>query len=276
MAAGFPNLFMITGPGSPSVLSNMMVSIEQHVDWIADCLDDLRAEGSTTIEPTRAAVAGWVQHVNDYADITLMPQANSWYMGANVPGQAAGVPAVRRRRRPLPHRRATRSSASDYLGFERRRADGNPRNDGVIRRVQPDVAIMLELMAEPGPAAAETTVAGRRAGVLPRRWPRAAAARAGGRRDRRRRAARRRRRPRLPALPPGDDRVRTRSSSTSTAAAGCSAATTSDDPFCRDLCVRIRRHHRVGRTTATRRRHASRPRPTTRSPPCGGSPTNAA
>src|SRR6185503_20367418 len=83
---GFPNFFMITGPGSPSVLSNMMVSIEQHVDWIGDCLTHMRTEGFTSIEPTETAQAGWMRHVNDYADITLMPQANSWYMGANVPG----------------------------------------------------------------------------------------------------------------------------------------------------------------------------------------------
>ncbi len=84
---GFPNLFMITGPGSPSVLSNMAVSIEQHVDWIADRLEWLRDNGFDTIEPTETAEAGWVQHVNDCADITLFPTANSWYMGANVPGK---------------------------------------------------------------------------------------------------------------------------------------------------------------------------------------------
>ena len=84
---GFPNFFTVTGPGSPSVLSNMMVSIEQHVDWVADCLDHLRRLGLATIEPTEAAEAGWVQHVNDCADITLYPTANSWYMGANVPGK---------------------------------------------------------------------------------------------------------------------------------------------------------------------------------------------
>ena len=85
--AGFPNLFTITGPGSPSVLSNMVVSIEQHVDWICDCLDHLRSEGLDVIEPTETAEAGWVQHVNDFGDITLYPKANSWYMGANVPGK---------------------------------------------------------------------------------------------------------------------------------------------------------------------------------------------
>jgi len=85
---GFPNLFMITGPGSPSVMSNMTVSIEQHVDWISDCLVHLRQEGLPRIEPTELAETGWVQHVNDYGDITLFPKANSWYMGANVPGKA--------------------------------------------------------------------------------------------------------------------------------------------------------------------------------------------
>ena len=84
---GFPNFFAITGPGSPSVLSNMSVSIEQHGDWVADTLADLRNRGVDTIEPTQLAEAGWVQHVNDCADITLHPTANSWYMGANVPGK---------------------------------------------------------------------------------------------------------------------------------------------------------------------------------------------
>ena len=76
-AVGFPNLFMVTGPGSPSVLSNMVVSIEQHVDWIVDAIESLRADGFATIEPTPVAEAGWVQHVNDCADITLFPKANS-------------------------------------------------------------------------------------------------------------------------------------------------------------------------------------------------------
>jgi cyclohexanone monooxygenase len=85
--AGFPNLFMITGPGSPSVLSNMMVSIEQHVDWIADCMTFLRAESIRSIEPTFVAEDQWVEHVNEAANATLYPTANSWYMGANVPGK---------------------------------------------------------------------------------------------------------------------------------------------------------------------------------------------
>ncbi|MDA0301841.1 MAG: NAD(P)/FAD-dependent oxidoreductase [Chloroflexi bacterium] len=85
--AGFPNLFTITGPGSPSVLSNMIVSIEQHVDWIADCLAHLNAHGLDTIEASDAAQEAWVEHVNDVAHATLYPQANSWYMGANIPGK---------------------------------------------------------------------------------------------------------------------------------------------------------------------------------------------
>ncbi|WP_043358474.1 NAD(P)/FAD-dependent oxidoreductase [Belnapia sp. F-4-1] len=87
MAAGFPNLFMITGPGSPSVLSNMIVSIEQHVDWLSDCLAHMRARGLATIEATPEAQEAWVAHVNEVADRTLYPQAASWYMGANVPGK---------------------------------------------------------------------------------------------------------------------------------------------------------------------------------------------
>jgi cyclohexanone monooxygenase len=85
--ADFPNLFAITGPGSPSVLSNMIVSIEQHVDWIADCLDHMRAHGHETIEATAAAQDCWVAHVNEIGHATLYPRANSWYMGANIPGK---------------------------------------------------------------------------------------------------------------------------------------------------------------------------------------------
>jgi cyclohexanone monooxygenase len=87
MSAGFPNLFIITGPGSPSVLSNMIVSIEQHVDWIADCVGHMRDRGIETIEAEREAEDKWVVHVNEVAHGTLYPQANSWYMGANIPGK---------------------------------------------------------------------------------------------------------------------------------------------------------------------------------------------
>ncbi|MBV1796711.1 NAD(P)/FAD-dependent oxidoreductase [Siccirubricoccus sp. G192] len=87
MTAGFPNLFMITGPGSPSVLSNMIVSIEQHVDWITDCIRHLRARGLACIEATAEAEDAWVAHGNEVAERTLYPAANSWYMGANIPGK---------------------------------------------------------------------------------------------------------------------------------------------------------------------------------------------
>ncbi|HEX7790716.1 MAG TPA: NAD(P)/FAD-dependent oxidoreductase, partial [Afipia sp.] len=87
MSAGFPNLFIVTGPGSPSVLSNMIVSIEQHVDWITDCVAYMRDRGAGVIEATRSAEDKWVAHVNEVAAGTLYPQANSWYMGANIPGK---------------------------------------------------------------------------------------------------------------------------------------------------------------------------------------------
>lgn len=85
--AGFPNLFTITGPQSPSVLSNMPVSIEQHVEWITDCIEYMRETGKSTIEPTPEAQERWVAHVNEVVSATLMVSANSWYMGANIPGK---------------------------------------------------------------------------------------------------------------------------------------------------------------------------------------------
>jgi cation diffusion facilitator CzcD-associated flavoprotein CzcO len=86
--SGFPNLFTITGPGSPSVLCNMPVPIEQHVDWICDCISHMRANNVATIEPEPAAMDAWVEHVNVAASATLLPFANhSWYLGANVPGK---------------------------------------------------------------------------------------------------------------------------------------------------------------------------------------------
>ncbi|MBS0220819.1 MAG: NAD(P)/FAD-dependent oxidoreductase [Proteobacteria bacterium] len=85
--AGFPNLFTITGPGSPSVLTNMLPSIEQHVDWIADCLDAMRAKGLTVIEATGSAQEAWVGEVGKSANITLRSTCSSWYVGANIPGK---------------------------------------------------------------------------------------------------------------------------------------------------------------------------------------------
>jgi cyclohexanone monooxygenase len=85
--AGFPNLFTITGPGSPSVLTNMLPSIEQHVDFIADCLEALRARGANVIEPTEDAQEAWVGEVGNSASITLRSTCSSWYVGANIPGK---------------------------------------------------------------------------------------------------------------------------------------------------------------------------------------------
>ena len=87
--AGFPHLFTITGPGSPSVLSNMMVSIEQHVEWIGDCIAYLRENEIEEIEPTVEAENAWAAHVNEVAKGTMFtaPTCNSWYLGANVPGK---------------------------------------------------------------------------------------------------------------------------------------------------------------------------------------------
>ena len=118
MTAKFPNLFLITGPGSPSVLSNMIVSIEQHVDWVVDCITDLRANGLETIEATQEAEDNWVEHVNEMAFKTLYPGANSWYMGANIPGKPrvfmpyiGGVPAYRRK--------CDEVATKAYEGFQR-------------------------------------------------------------------------------------------------------------------------------------------------------------
>ena len=148
-SVGFPNLFLVTGPGSPSVLSNMMVSIEQHVDWITDTLVDLRAEGIDVVEPTATAEDAWVEHVNDWASLTLYPRADSWYMGANVPGKPRVflpyVGGVDRYRQVCDDVRE-----QDYLGFERRAGDRVERVDGVIRRMMPDNEVMLETMAELG------------------------------------------------------------------------------------------------------------------------------
>ncbi|BBZ34020.1 flavin-containing monooxygenase [Mycolicibacterium confluentis] len=145
-SAGFPNLFLVTGPGSPSVLSNMMVSIEQHVDLVADLIGGLRSDGLDTIEPTARAEAGWMQHVQDCADISLFPQADSWYMGANVPGKprvflpyAAGVDSYRNACDDMIQR--------DFLGFKRSGPAGTVCKDGVVRRLQPDVQAVLEEVA---------------------------------------------------------------------------------------------------------------------------------
>jgi cyclohexanone monooxygenase len=116
MTAEFPNLFIITGPGSPSVKSNMVASIEQHVDWIADCLRYLRDKKISRIEADESAQHRWVEHVNEVADATLYPRANSWYVGANIPGKprvfmpyVAGLDKYRKI--------CDEVAANDYRGF---------------------------------------------------------------------------------------------------------------------------------------------------------------
>ena len=158
MTAGFPNLFMITGPGSPSVLSNMAVSIEQHVEWVSDCLRHMREHALTVVEATPMAEAGWVQHVNDFGDLTLYPRANSWYTGANVPGKprvflpyVGGVDAYRKTCDSVVSR--------GYLGLQFDGPDGARCNDGVIRRLQPDVQMVLDVVAGLGLPPMETLTA---------------------------------------------------------------------------------------------------------------------
>jgi cation diffusion facilitator CzcD-associated flavoprotein CzcO len=91
--AGFPNLFMIAGPGSPSVLTNMMVSIQHHVDWITDAMTYLSKRQLATIEPSAEAQEAWVKEVELVANSTLFPACNSWYVGANIPGRRRAFPA---------------------------------------------------------------------------------------------------------------------------------------------------------------------------------------
>lgn len=144
---GFPNFFTITGPGSPSVLSNMIVSIEQHVTWIADCLQFMGKEHLTSVEATETAQSGWVNYVTTTSDMTLFPLAKSWYMGANVPGKprvclpyVGGVDAYRRVCNDV--------IAQDFLGFTFEGAHGTRCNDGLVRRQQPDVVGLLEAIAD--------------------------------------------------------------------------------------------------------------------------------
>ena len=144
---GFPNFFMITGPGSPSVMTNMIVSIEQHVEWIADCLQWMRDENLDVIDPTPTAENGWVEYGTVTANMTLFPLAKSWYMGANVPGKPrvclpylGGAAAYRRACDDV--------AAQNYLGFQFAGPSGSRCDDGLVRRQQPDVVGLLEMMAE--------------------------------------------------------------------------------------------------------------------------------
>ena len=116
--AGFPNLFIVSGPGSPSVLANMVVCSEQHVEWIGACLTYLREHGHTTIEATPEAQDAWVEHVNTVAQGTMFtaPSCSSWYLGANIPGKprvflpyVGGLPGYIRRTDAV--------AAAGYEGF---------------------------------------------------------------------------------------------------------------------------------------------------------------
>ena len=114
--AGFPNLFTITGPGSPSVMINVVAAIEQHVEWIDDCIGWLEERGARVIEADAEAEDAWVDHVNETADATLYPQADSWYMGANIPGKArVFMPYVGGLKRYRLHCEAV--AADGYTGF---------------------------------------------------------------------------------------------------------------------------------------------------------------
>ena len=86
-SAGFPNLFMITGPGSPSVLASMIQAIEQHVDWLVDCIGHMRDVGATTIEARLEDEDAWVEHVNEVSKVSLRSTCSSWYVGTNIPGR---------------------------------------------------------------------------------------------------------------------------------------------------------------------------------------------
>ncbi len=116
MSGGFPNLYTITGPGSPSVLTNMIASIEQHVDFITECVDYMRTHGVRHIEPRHDAELAWGDHVQEVANGTLLYSCNSWYLGANVPGKPRvfmpylGYPAYAQKCREV--------AANGYEGFK--------------------------------------------------------------------------------------------------------------------------------------------------------------
>lgn len=157
MSAGFPNLFLVTGPGSPSVLSNMIVSIEQHVECIADILVALRERGACTIEPLETAEESWVDHVNEVAAPTVMMQADSWYLGANIPGKPrifmpyiGGVPTYRRI--------CDHVAEQDYAGFA---IDGEANAPPVAYEMFLDIPeALLALIPAEEAAAGDAAVAG--------------------------------------------------------------------------------------------------------------------
>jgi cation diffusion facilitator CzcD-associated flavoprotein CzcO len=116
---GFPNLFTITGPQSPSVLTNMPVAIEQHVEWVTECIDSMRKTGRTVIEAKPEAQSQWVAHVNEVVGATLMTKANSWYMSANISGKPrAFLPYLGPEGVGGYRRQCDEIAAKGYEGFE--------------------------------------------------------------------------------------------------------------------------------------------------------------
>ncbi len=114
--SGFPNLFMITGPGSPSVLTNMMQSIEQHVDWIVACLEHLRTHNISAIEATQSAEDDWVAHNDAVADDHMRNSCSSWYVGGNIEGKPrVFMPYVGGF--PLYVQKCNEVATQNYLGF---------------------------------------------------------------------------------------------------------------------------------------------------------------
>jgi cation diffusion facilitator CzcD-associated flavoprotein CzcO len=118
MVAGFPNLFIVQAPGSPSAATNFVAALEQHVEWIGDCIADLRSRGCRSIEATADAQREWIEHTTSLVEPTVLahPSCNSWYNGANVPGKkrrymayTAGIPEYRRRCEEI--------AATGYPGF---------------------------------------------------------------------------------------------------------------------------------------------------------------
>src|SRR5262249_22705672 len=131
-----------------SVLSNMTVSIEQHVDWVVDRLIAMREAGFTTIEATETAQAGWARHMADCSMLTLHRLANTWYTGANVPGKALGVMPYTGGVGPYSSI-CTEVVSRGMLGFKLTGPNvAGQCNDGEIVRLQPDVRLVLNMMAD--------------------------------------------------------------------------------------------------------------------------------
>lgn len=155
MTSDFPNLFTVTGPGSPSVTTNMLPTIEQHVEWITDCLQFMSTQGLTVIETTKSAEIAWTQHVTDWANLTLFPEAKSWYTGGNIEGKPRGFsPYIG----GLGSYRAICNEVieREYLGFSFQGPNGTRCNEGIIRPLKPDVLFLLPPKTEPKSPGPET------------------------------------------------------------------------------------------------------------------------